>query len=255
MSIIRNDIPILEYDSDTSAVIMPDHEGLGLSLPDKAVFAFLGEHIDGYARDHKAEKVSEFLSCTKGYPVYVVNYKGEDIALVQAPVGSAAAVQVLDWLISYGVRKIISGGCCGALAPFPENTFLVPYKALRDEGASYHYLPPSRYIEIDRPALSAIEKALKENGYGYQEVVTWSTDGFFRETKAKVEYRREEGCEVVEMECSALAACARLRGALFGELLFTADSLSDTECYDERGWGLDSFDTALYLCLEAIALM
>lgn len=255
MGIIRNDIPILEFDSDTSAVIIPDHEGLGLKLPEKAVFAFLGEHIEGYAKANKAKKVSEFLSCTKGYPVYITSYKGEKIVLVQAPVGSSASVQVLDWLISYGVRKVISGGCCGALAHFPENTFLVPYKALRDEGTSYHYMPPSRYIEIDRSALTAIEKALTSNGFEYREVITWSTDGFFRETKEKVEYRREEGCEVVEMECSALAACARLRGVEFGELLFTADSLSDTENYDERGWGLDSFDRALELCLEAALLL
>lgn len=41
MSIIKNDIPILEYDTDKSAVIMPKHEHLGLKLPKKAVFAFL----------------------------------------------------------------------------------------------------------------------------------------------------------------------------------------------------------------------
>ena len=133
-----------------------------------------------------------------------------------------------------------------------EDTFLVPYKALRDEGTSYHYLPPERFVEISQKARSAIEKALTDHNLQYIEVITWSTDGFFRETKEKVEYRKKEGCSVVEMECSALAACAKMRGAVWGELLFTADTLADAEHYDERNWGGDSVEYALELCIEAV---
>ena len=77
-----------------------------------------------------------------------------------APVGAPAAVQVLDWLIAYGVKEVISAGCCGALTGLEENTFLIPKKALRDEGTSYHYLPPARFIDIDGTARTAIEKTL-----------------------------------------------------------------------------------------------
>ena len=93
---------------------------------------------------------------------------------------------------------------------------------------------------------------MKNHGLPYMEVVTWSTDGFFRETKEKVAYRKSEGCSVVEMECSALAACAKMRGAIWGELLFTADTLADAEHYDERNWGDDSPSYALELCIEAV---
>ena len=75
-------------------------------------------------------------------------YQGEEIVLCQAPVGAAPATQLLDWLIGYGVREIISTGSCGALEKFPESTFLVPSKALRDEGTSYRYAPPSSIMEI-----------------------------------------------------------------------------------------------------------
>lgn len=252
MSIIKNEIPILEFDSDEKAVIMPGHEKLDIKLPKKAVYAFLGEHIDMYAQNSNTRKVSEFISATKIYTIYITEYKGEEICLVQAPVGAAPAAQLLDWLISYGVREIISSGSCGALGNFPENTFLIPYKALRDEGTSYHYAPPSRFIEINKRALKAIEKTLTEHGLKYKEVITWSTDGFFRETKEKVAYRKNEGCSVVEMECSALAACANLRGAVWGQILFTADSLANIDKYDERNWGGDSFEYALKLSLDAV---
>ena len=47
----KHTIPILEFDDNPQAVIMPDHEGLDLHLPKKCVYAFLGEEIDRYARE------------------------------------------------------------------------------------------------------------------------------------------------------------------------------------------------------------
>ncbi len=215
----KHAIPILEFDDNPQAVLMPTHEGLDLKLPKKCIYAFLEEEIDRYAKEVGADCVGEFVSVTKTYPVYVLNYKGEEICLAQAPVGSAPAAQFMDWLIGYGVEQIISTGTCGVLADIEENAFLVPVRALRDEGTSYHYVAPS---------------------------------GFYRETAEKVAYRKEEGCAVVEMECSALAAVAQLRGVVWGELLFTADSLADLDNYDSRDWGSEAFDKALELCLAIV---
>ena len=67
-----------------------------------------------------------------------------------------------------------------------------------------------------------------------------------------IAYRIEEGCSVVEMECSALAACAKLRKVLWGQILFTADSLADLEKYDSRNFGEASFEYALKLAMDAV---
>ncbi|MDO6229238.1 nucleoside phosphorylase [Streptococcus infantis] len=248
-------IPILEFDDNPQAVIMPNHEGLDLQLPKKCIYAFLEEEIDRYAREVGAECAGEFISATKTYPVYVMDYKGEKVCLAQAPVGSAPAAQFMDWLIGYGVEQIISTGTCGVLADIEENAFLVPVRALRDEGTSYHYAAPSRYMDVHVEAISAIEQVLEQLGIPYEEVMTWTTDGFYRETAEKVAYRKEEGCAVVEMECSALVAVAQLRGVVWGQLLFTADSLADLENYDSRDWGSEAFDKALELCLEIVSHM
>lgn len=253
--IYKHEIPILEFDDNPQAVIMPTHEDLELNLPTRCVYAFLGEEIERYASSVGAEKVGEFVSATKTYPVYVMEYQGEEICLAQAPVGSAAAAQFMDWLIGYGVKQIISTGTCGVLVDIPENVFLIPTRALRDEGASYHYVAPSRYIDINKLALGAIERTLKQKKILYEEVITWSTDGFYRETTDKVAYRIEEGCSVVEMECASLAAVAQLRGAIWGLLLFTADSLADIDNYNQRNWGSEAFDKALEICLDIIVQM
>lgn len=255
MSILRNEIPLLEFDTDKNAVIMPNHEQIDVHLPPKAVLAFLSDEIDTYARGHDGRIVAEFETATKIFPVYIVRHEGREICLAQAPTGAAPATQFLDWLIGYGAKEIVSAGSCGALDNIAENTFLVPCKALRDEGTSYHYAAPSRFIDIDSRARHAIEAALKKHGLPYREIITWTTDGFFRETADKVAYRKKEGCATVEMECAALAACAQLRDVLWGEILFTADSLANVEKYDERGWGGDSFEYALRLCLDAVVAM
>ena len=57
MSIIKNEIPILEFDTEQVAVINPTHEKLDLKLPKKCVFAFLGEYIDKYL--YKVQQKSE----------------------------------------------------------------------------------------------------------------------------------------------------------------------------------------------------
>lgn len=254
MTLYKNTLPILEYDDEQRAVIMPDHEQLA-PLPEHAVFAFLGEEIERFALKHQLPVISRFQTITKTYPVWKMEYLGKELALCQAPLGSAAAVQFMDWLIGYGVKKIISAGSCGALIPLEENEFLIPVEALRDEGASYHYLPPSRTVFANEKAVNAIEQALILHKLPCKLCKTWTTDGFFRETKALVEYRKEDGCSVVEMECAGLMACAQFRGATFGQLLYTADSLANVEQHEMRGFGEASMPVALQLCLDAVTLL
>ncbi len=243
-------IALLEYDSEQSAVVAPDHEGLDINLPTVAVFAFCGEAVDEFAKSHHASVAAEFLSITKKYPIYVLTVNGREICLCQAPCGAAPATQILDWLIAYGVKKVISIGSCGVLCDLPENFFLLPYQALRDEGTSFHYLPASRYIRLNAKMVSAIEEYFNSHDIPYKKCMTWTTDGFFRETKKKVLARKEEGCDAVEMECAALASCAEFRGVQFGQFFFTADSLHAIDDYDEREWGSASLRPALKLALD-----
>ena len=251
MSMHKHEIPILEYDDNPNAVIMPRKAQLP-PFPTHAVFPFLGGAIDIFAHEHNCELICQLDSATKPFPIYRYIHKDREICLCQAPVGASAAVQILDFLIGCGVKHIISAGSCGALQPYAENRFLIPTLALRDEGASYHYLPPSRTVTPDLRAVLAIKHTLEEYQIPYEEVKTWTTDGFYRETQDMVEYRKAEGCGVVEMECAALFACAKFRGAHFAQLLYTADSLSNTKRYDARDWGKASVPIALRLCLDAV---
>ena len=248
----KNEIPILEYDDTSTEVIAPNHDFEDVKLPEKCLFTFLGDVVDEYAQSHDAEVIRLFETVSHDINIYVLHEDGEDICLVQSLIGAPAATSLMDTLVSSGCKKIIAVGSCGVLAQLPENAFLVPTKALRDEGTSYHYQPASRYIELDKEPIAAIEATFKKHDLPFVTCTTWTTDGFFRETKDLVKYRLDEGCSVVEMECAALTACCRRRGANFGQFLFTADSLANVHEYDARDFGNGSHEKALLLGLDIL---
>lgn len=247
--LIHHEWPILERDTDTQGVIR--HDDGDNRLPEKWVLAFLGPWPEQYAALHDCRKLEEFETITKASPLYETVYKGQPLGFMKAHLGAPAAAQQLDYLIGHGARSIIACGSCGGLEPFAENEILLPASALRDEGTSYHYLPPSREILLDAAPMAAIETAAWAAGLGVQRCKTWTTDAFYRETPAMVAHRKEEGCQVVEMECASLAAVARFRGVQFGQILYTADSLADPDAHDGRDWGHASWEKVFDLALEA----
>ena len=139
---------------------------------------------------------------------------------------------------------------CGALIDLPENVFIVPRRALRDEGTSYHYMPPSRWSFLDYALQDRIKRVFLEKDIAFTECDTWTTDAIFRETVDKVRRCRSEGCGVVDMECAALSAVAEFRNVQYGHFLYVADTLADADAYDARNWGADSLLPALKLCIE-----
>ena len=243
-------IALFEFDKNKKSVIMPDHDKEELKLPKVLIFGFVREAVDDYAKERGLTSVGFFETITMTFPVYVDCISGKEVAIAMAPLGGPAAGQFLDWLIAYGVETIIATGSCGVLRDIPENEFLIPVRALRDEGTSFHYMEPTRFVDMDKELTEKVKKYFKENKLPYEEVTTWTTDGFFRETADKVKARVEEGCTCVDMECASMAAVAKLRGAKFAQVFFTADSLANTSEYNQRDWGRASLRPALELCIK-----
>lgn len=250
---MTKDCPLTEYDL-SQELISPRFEKLFLSLPSRALFVFLSEKaIRTFAEEKGGKEIGSFISITKKFPLWEI--PGEQPAvLMQAPVGGAMAVLMAERLFAYGTEKLLAAGCCGSLADLPENTFLLVEKALRDEGTSFHYLPPQRFVSLPENPRMKISAFLREEGIPFSPCTTWSTDGFFRETKEKLKQRREEGCTVVDMECASLAACAQFRNKDFAQILFTADTLAHLR-HNQRGWGKESRGAALEIGLRALLRM
>ena len=179
----HSNFPLLEYDPDPRAVLEPGHDAPGLRLPENCAFPFLGETVADYAREHRLPVLGEFVTITKRLPVYRVT---ETLCLCEAPMGAPVAASCLDWLIACGVRRVVAAGSCGALVDLPENAFVLPKRALRDEGTSFHYLPAARWIDLDGDVRGQIEGVFAAEGLPFVETDTWTTDAIFRETAEKI---------------------------------------------------------------------
>lgn len=253
MPVVRDAYPILEHDTEPLGIIRPNRHGRA-TLPARCVLTFFGEVLAAYIEGKQAEIRHQYESEMRDFPIYCLEDDMGGFCVAQAPVGSASIAMMADYLIGHGVRTIIACGACGVLEEIPVGDVLIPVAALRDEGASYHYLPPAREIALDAGIIRVVADTLAENGIPYRECKTWTTDAFYRETPDMVAYRREEGCQIVEMECATLAAVARFRGATFGQLLYSGDILTDPARYDERKWSENISARALLFRLSLEAL-
>jgi len=131
---------------------------------------------------------------------------------------------------------------------------IVPPAAVRDEGTSYHYLPPGRTVAPSPEAVRTIVATLERHHVPHVEAATWTTDAIYRETRAKVSRRAAEGCVTVEMEAAALFAVASFRGVQLGQLLYAGDDLSG-DAWDARGWDDHAEGRELLFRLAAEAVL
>ena len=193
-------------------------------------------------------------------PVCLITHR-PDQALLRGPFQAldqlklALAGAFLEELIALGCRDFIACGGCGVLdKSIGLGHVVVPATAVRDEGTSYHYLPPSREVAAHPDAIQAIEQALQKHHVPYIIGKTWTTDGVYRETPTRIARRRDEGCHVVEMEAAAFFAIAQFRGVRFGQLLYGGDDLTG-DAWDGRNWQKESstrarlFQLAVEACL------
>ena len=107
MGLIKNDIPILEYDTNDKAIIMPGHS-TDFHFPERAVMLFMEQEIDDYVMANECEMIGQFITITKLFSVYKTVHNGVQLAICQAPLGGAAATQIMEQLISgsYCLRRI-----------------------------------------------------------------------------------------------------------------------------------------------------
>lgn len=176
-----------------------------------------------------------FCGSVKGpQPIYAVDIGEKTVGAFSLSVGSAiAGTEIIDINRVAGAEKFIVFGSAGALnSSAIAGRLVIPTAAYRDEGFSYHYAPPSDYIDLPDNEFTA--SVFRELGVPYVMGKTWTTDAFYRETRSKKEKRVEEGCLTVDMEMAGLAAACSFHGFKLYSFLQAGDVL-DGEEYDISG--------------------
>ena len=144
--------------------------------------------------------------------LYEFDEDGMRFGIIGCAVGAPFAVLIAEELFVSGCRFLISMTSAGQIVAQGEPPyFVVIDRALRDEGTSYHYLPPGEFAEADGALVAEAMRALGEVALPVCQGAAWTTDAPFRETAGAIKEAEARNILAVEMEAAALYAFARAR--------------------------------------------
>lgn len=200
-------------------------------FPKTVLVTFQRQVVEALQRRFPVEIVSTVSAAVK-VPIYRFSCQGRELGLFLSTIGGPATVGILEEVWVKGAEKVLLFGACGGLdADLTAGHMIIPTAAYRDEGTSFHYLPPSDYVDI--PTADRLAEIFDELSIPYVRGKTWTTDAIYRETPGKVSARRAEGCVAVEMECACVMAAGQFRGKPVYQFIYTEDSLAGSQW--ERG--------------------
>ena len=236
--------PILYQDWDDEAIIHPRYfaedvrlrskEPEKACLPSRCVATF--SYLDDLIKWLKETKELEELEWFSSRHIIPFKFSEGDVELCVVISGVCAAYHAAHFeeLIELGVQKCVLFGEAGVLnTDIPRGDVIIPRRAIREEGVSYHYFPPSTYVEASPELTEKLIEAFQQKGFPLHVGDTWTTDAIYRETKRKIARYREADVLSVEMEAAAHFAVAKYRGIEAAAVFYAGDCVGGDK-WDRR---------------------
>ena len=238
---------VIDFYDDSEEIVKPkDAAKDKTKLPEIAIVTFKQDLIDEIDKNPNWTRCGS-IEAGATMPIYKTIHNGRKVIIYRTLIGAPATVGCMEELIARGVKKFIFFGSCGTLSKEIESSaFILPEAAYRDEGTSYHYTPASEFVEVS--TVNKLSKIFDEINIKYLKTKIWTIDAMFKETVNKMKDRKEKGCLVVDMECSAIMTVAKVRGVEAYQFLYTDDTLDSVE-WDARTL-LDDRTAFLKVCLN-----
>ena len=181
-------------------------------------------------------------------------YEGIEFGVIGRVVGASFAVLVAEELFASGCELLISITSAGQIISLDHPPYVVLIeKALRDEGTSYHYLPPSPYSNLHPQLRKTIYSAWDNTNVPLYIGTSWTTDAPFRETEEMITACRKKGILTVEMEAAALYALAEVKQYKIICFAHVTNQMGQTEGDFEKGQAQGSFTALRILTQTATA--
>ena len=240
------------FDNEYFAVINPPERNDAVKC-DVVIVTFSNLIENFVVEKFNALKVNDFVCVNGNFSIYTFEYEGKTFGFYKTLIGSAASVGMMeDVATMFDCKKFLVFGSAGTLDKECYGKVMVPTHAYRDEGTSYHYVEPGDYIEVKNCKI--VSNFMKNHNISYKIGKTWTTDAFYRETKANLEKRQADGCISVDMECSALQALCDFRKLDLYYFFLSGDLLDapewDVNGLKEANHNFQNFDIALHLACE-----
>ena len=140
---------LTDFDASRQAVINPDMLFSPVpDLPATVVSCFSHvtfERMLDMAADVRV--LAELGDANAKYPIYRGLWQGTPLTFALAMVGAPSCVAMLEELHALGAKRFVVFGNCGVLnQQIRDCGIIIPTAAVRDEGTSFHYAPPSDEI-------------------------------------------------------------------------------------------------------------
>ncbi len=142
--------------------------------------------------------------------------------------GSRMTAELAEEFATMGVKSMILMTWGGLLQPdLKPGDIVVIDRAVRDEGTSYHYLPPSKHVHASIEMADQLINAIESRGGKCTRGTTWTTDAPFRETVEEIRQYQSEGVKTVEMESAGLFTIGQVRSIPVVSVVVGMDSLAE----------------------------
>ena len=175
-----------------------------------------------------------------------------EYGMVGRVVGAPFAVLVAEELFASGCQLLISITSAGQILPVGQPPYMILIEqALRDEGTSYHYLPPALYSYLHPTLREMVSAHWDHSPVPLHIGASWTTDAPFRETEAMIAQRHAEGILAVEMEAAALYALAQARQYQIICFAHVTNQMGQTEGDFEKGEASGSETALSVVCQTA----
>ncbi|MDX9808234.1 MAG: nucleoside phosphorylase [Acholeplasma sp.] len=224
--------PILEFDDHDDVFIKPHFQMADFPKVENLIITFFREVVVELL-ENKAIEVYMHLKGENDYTFY--KFVNDDTLIFHGGIGGPLCGGMMEEAIAMGIKRILFCGGGGILKQMPVGHCIVIDSAIRDEGTSYHYAKPSREMVVDPNIVHTLDQGLNRLNVPHVVGKTWTTDAFYRETKDRVQRRREEGAILVEMEQASLIAIAQFRKVKYGAICYAGDDLT-SDVWDSRQW-------------------
>ena len=153
--------------------------------------------------------------------------KGRVAVLTSFGGGSPMVMELGEELAVMGAKKMVLMTWGGTLQTDSKpGDIFVCNRAIRDEGASHHYLPPAKYVDADSSLVNQLVTAIRGRGAQCDVGTTWTTDAPYRETREEVIQYQSEGVKTVEMESAGLFTVGQIRAVQTVSVVIGMDSLA-----------------------------
>lgn len=194
-------------------------------VPPLCVLDFDGDLSDHLAEQHMSSPRSSWACFHTS--MRVADIAGTPCGIVPRTIGGPYAVLIAEQLWAAGAKLIVGLTSAGRVSPnLPLPSIVVVNEAIRDEGTSLHYVPPTASVRT--PSMSIVERLITELSAVAPHVCqgrVWTTDAPYRETREQLDYWATQNVLAVEMQAASLFAFAEARRAPVAVVALVSNSV------------------------------